>query len=188
MKSFEVQFRRGTVWTTDSTYDDRELAEQRARQYESSGRRDGVRVVEEVFVEKTKKYMSRTIYRDTKVRQIVQAKVNESRSSKRKEPEKRKELETTSGHRRTPPANSSKPLTVVQLFGILTLLIGVGIGALIGLEYVARGLPTLHVHPREWPKALLRRAPSSVDGREEDHAEFAGHSRELSSRPVHPKL
>jgi len=32
MKSFEVQVRRSKRWETDSTYDDRDLAELRARQ------------------------------------------------------------------------------------------------------------------------------------------------------------
>ena len=60
MKSFDVQLRRGGAWKTDSTYDNRELAEQRARQYETTRTRDPVRVVEEVFVEKTQKYVRRT--------------------------------------------------------------------------------------------------------------------------------
>ena len=62
MKSFEVQTHRASRWHTDSTYDDRGLAELRARQIESNERADPVRVVEEVFVEKTQKYVWRTIW------------------------------------------------------------------------------------------------------------------------------
>ena len=146
MKSFEVQVQRSGIWQTDSTYDDRELAELRARQVNPSDRAAPVRVVEEVFVEKTQKYVLRTIYRDTKSQETAQAKFDESRQartetaiadrpSERKEPEKRKERESTPGQQRPPPANRQKSLSATQLFGILILIVGLGIGAMIALEY-----------------------------------------------------
>ena len=81
MKSFDVQVRRGATWKTDSTYDDRELAEQRARQYEATRSSDGVRVIEEAFVEATQKYKRRTVYRDSKFQEDVQTKIDNSRAN-----------------------------------------------------------------------------------------------------------
>lgn len=100
MKSFEVQVQRAGHWKTDSTYDDRELAELRARQVDTGKRGEPVRVVEEVFVEKTQKYALRTIYRPNKYHESGQIKVDESRQtrtetkvadrpSQRKAPEKK---------------------------------------------------------------------------------------------------
>ena len=74
MKSFEVQTHRSSQWQTDSTYDDRELAGLRARQIEEKERSDPVRVVEEVFQERTQKYVRRTIYRDDKFQQSAKTK------------------------------------------------------------------------------------------------------------------
>ncbi len=144
MKSFEVQIQRAGLWQGDSVYDDRDAAEQRALQYESSrqpGRHHGgVRVIEEVFVERTQKYMTRTVYRDTKFQEAVQAKLDISRQARAQtanagQPHKRDEPEMTPGHWRTPPASMRKALTGNQLFGIFALLVGLGIGALIALEY-----------------------------------------------------
>ena len=147
MISYEVQIQQSGSWNTDSTYDDRDLAELRARQVESGSRAaPPVRVVEEVFVEKTQKYVLRTIYRGTESKKSAQDKVGESRQtrtetaiadqpSERKEPEKRKRPEGTSEQQRTPPANTRKSLSANRLFAIFTLIVGLGIGILIALEY-----------------------------------------------------
>ncbi len=152
MKSFEVQIQRSGEWQTDSTYDDRELAEQRASQIESGRRVAPVRIVEEVFVEKTQKYVWRTIYRDSNFQQAAQSKASESRQSRgettvaerpsvkketenRKGPEVSKKSGNASGQQRTPPMNNRKSLSAGALFGILILIVGMGIGAMIALEY-----------------------------------------------------
>ena len=158
MKSFEVQIQQSGGWNTDSTYDDRELAELRARQVESGSRTATVRVVEEVFVEETQKYVLRTIYRGTRSQQTTQDKVDESRqartetvvadrpnerkepektkeSEKREEPETRKEPERAPEKQRTPPAKKRKSLSAGQLFAIFILIVGLGIAVMIALEY-----------------------------------------------------
>ncbi len=140
MKSFEVQVHRSGHWQTDSTYDDRELAELRARQVDSSSRASPVRVVEEVFVEKTQKYVVRTVYRDTKSKQTALAKVDESRQIRTEttvanQPSKRNGPERTTEHQRSPPANRRKSLSAGQLFAIFALIVGLGIGVLIAMEY-----------------------------------------------------
>ncbi len=158
MISYEVQIQQAGSWNTDSTYDDRELAELRARQVESGSRTATVRVVEEVFVEETQKYVLRTIYRGTRSQQTTQDKVDESRqartetvvadrpnerkepektkeSEKREEPETRKEPERAPEKQRTPRAKKRKSLSAGQLFAIFILIVGLGIAVMIALEY-----------------------------------------------------
>ena len=126
MKAFEVQVRRSDRWETDSTYDDRDLAELRARQVDSKDRGAPVRVVEEVFMEKTQKYVLRTIYSDNKSGQNAQAKVGESSQPR---------TETTPGQQSTAPTTRRKSLSTGTLLGVLVLIVGIGIGAMIALEY-----------------------------------------------------
>jgi hypothetical protein len=137
MKAFEVQVRRSDRWETDSTYDDRELAKLRARQVDSKDRGAPVRVVEEVFVEKTQKYVLRTVYSDNKSQKNAPAKVGESRQTRTEtaitdQPSGKKELKTTPGQE---PANRRKSLSTGVLFGILVLIVGLGIGTMIALEH-----------------------------------------------------
>ena len=144
MISYEVQIQQSGSWNTDSTYDDRELAELRARQVESGSRTAPVRVVEEVFEEKTQKYVLRTIYRNTESKKSAQAKVGERRPTPTQtataaRPRERNETEGTPEgtpeHPSTLPANRSKSLSAGQLGAIFMVIVGLGIGALIALEY-----------------------------------------------------
>ena len=64
MKSFEIQLYRSGTWKTDSIYDDRALAEMEARRMEGSTRYGSLRIIEEIFDEKTDTTKLRTIYRD----------------------------------------------------------------------------------------------------------------------------
>ena len=64
MKSFEIQLYRSGTWKTDSMYDDRALAEMEARRMEGSTRYGSLRIIEEIFDEKTDTTKLRTIYRD----------------------------------------------------------------------------------------------------------------------------
>ena len=137
MKSFEVQVRRGANWKVDSTYDDRDLAEQRARQYEATRKGDGVRVIEEAFVESTQKYKRRTVYRDSKFQEDVQTKIDSSRAGNAKpktsrQPPARKGSGAP-GRPRKPPAKST--YNVVWILAILALIVGLGIGAIMALEH-----------------------------------------------------
>ncbi len=155
MKSFEVQVQQSGGWKTDSTYDDRELAKVRTRQIEAGSRIATVRVVEEVFVEETQKYVLRTIYRGTRSQQTTLDNVDESRQArtetvvadrpnerkgpeKTKESEKREVPERAPEQQRTPPANKRNSLSAGKLFAIFILIVGLGICALIALEYFLR--------------------------------------------------
>ena len=144
MKSFEVQTHRSSQWQTDSTYDDRELAGLRARQIEEKERSDPVRVVEEVFQERTQKYVRRTIYRDDKFQQSAKTKAKAEVGERRQSyaettvaerPSEKKVPEKAPGQQRSPPMNKRKSLSARALFGILILIVGAGIGAMIALEY-----------------------------------------------------
>ena len=139
MKSFEVQISRGGTWRTDSTYDHRELAEQRARQHETLRRHDAVRVVEEAFVEKTQKYVRRTVYRDVNFQNIVQEKIDNSRTTpahtKNARQSPRKGPEETPQRRRKRPASGKEALSLNWILGILTLIIVLGAGSMFALRH-----------------------------------------------------
>ncbi len=62
MKSFEIQLFRDGTWKTDSIYDDRGLAELEARRMETSPRYKKLRIIEEVYDEKSETTKIRTIY------------------------------------------------------------------------------------------------------------------------------
>lgn len=139
MKSFDVQVRRGGRWATDSTYDDRELAELRARQHEATGTLDPVRVTQEVFVEKTQKYVRRTVYRDAKFQETVQSKIDNSRaasdrSKSARETPMKKGSNRQPNRQRTPPAKKAT-LSLYWISGFFTLIGGLGIGSMIALEH-----------------------------------------------------
>ena len=137
MKSFEVQVRRGANWKVDSTYDDREMAEQRARQYEATRKGDGVRVIEEAFVEATQKYKRRTVYRDSKFQEDVQTKIDDSRANKGKSKTPRQPPASKGsgapGRPSKPPAKAT--YNVVWILAILALIVGLGIGAMMALDH-----------------------------------------------------
>ena len=138
MRTYDVQTRRGPVWKTDSTYDDRELAEQRARQFEATATNASVRVVEEVFDDRSQKYKRRTVYRDSKFRDEIQTKIENSRAktgkSKSQRPGAAKDtVELAPGGRRRPPAKS--PSNIYWIFGVLVLIVGLGAGAMMALEH-----------------------------------------------------
>ncbi len=143
MKSFEVQMQRSGKWVTDSAYTDRGLAELRARQFDTGHDHGGVRVIEEVFVEKAQKYVTRTVYRDAKFQETVQAKIDTSRRNGAEAPSasgprRPDKPERVYGSRRRPSSKKTKKFGGVQLLIVFALLVGIGIGALITLEYVLK--------------------------------------------------
>ena len=158
MRSYEVQVRRSGQWKTDSTYDDRELAEVRARQMDVSDKADPVRVVEEIYNDRTKKYQLRTIYRGKGLKSAPQAQAEESLltrasttakdrpaeskdSASAKQPDTKKEPARaqapagSSAPRRGTPPPKSGAFGAWALLGVLALLVGLGIGAIVALEY-----------------------------------------------------
>jgi len=64
MKSFEIQVYKSRTWKTDSIYDDRALAEMEARRMEDSLGFGNLRIIEEIYNEKSETTRLRTIYRD----------------------------------------------------------------------------------------------------------------------------
>jgi len=158
LRSFEVQTRRSGHWKTDSTYDNRELAELRARQIDANDRADPVRVVEEVYQERTKKYQLRTIYRGKGLRTAPSAQTEESLLTRsdtavidrpkdsndpgasrppnsKKEPARAKGSDGSADQRRGSSPPKGGALGAWALLGLLVLLVGLGIGAMIALEY-----------------------------------------------------
>ncbi len=67
MVAYEIHTYRDGRWKIDSVFDNRELAVFEAKRVDRSGRVSGVRVIEEVYDEITKKSSIRTIFRGSKV-------------------------------------------------------------------------------------------------------------------------
>ena len=80
MKSFEIQLYRSGTWKTDSIYDDRALAEMEARRMEDSARFSSLRIIEEIFDERTETTKLRTIYRDKGFQQKLAKKAENLRN------------------------------------------------------------------------------------------------------------
>ncbi len=71
MRAFEIHTFQGGKWKINAIFDDRELAVFEAQRMDSSLRYGGVRVVEEVFDEKSLSSAIKTIVRGRKVEQAL---------------------------------------------------------------------------------------------------------------------
>ncbi len=79
MVAYEIHAFREGRWKIDSVFDDRELALFEAKRMNRGGRVSGVRVIEEVYDEITKKSSIRTIFRGSKVSPSNKASTGHSR-------------------------------------------------------------------------------------------------------------
>lgn len=141
MKSFELQLYRDGVWKTDSIYDDRGLAELEARRLDESPRYGHVRVIEEVYDEKTNRTALRTIFRGSKFHELNEKKLEETRQAKAKL------ARAQYGKKKTPPIRNRKrqpkPKSDPNVVMILLYLSGIvlfGLGAMFTLQHFGGGL------------------------------------------------
>lgn len=134
MKSFEIQLYRSGAWKTDSIYDDRALAEMEARRMETSARYANLRIIEEVYDEKSDSTKLRTIYRDRAFQEKV-AKKSETVRLKDKHNNNTQKRARKYETRRQAKAKSGGNMTKII---INLVLIGVvGIAGMVALQYMS---------------------------------------------------
>lgn len=86
MRAFEIHTFQGGKWKINAIFDDPELAVFEARRMDSSLRYGGVRVVEEVFDEKSLSSAVKTIFRGKKVEQAPPTVAHEPKPGSDKSP------------------------------------------------------------------------------------------------------
>ncbi len=142
MKAFEIHTYQGGKWKIDSVFDDRDLALFEAQRMDGSGRFSGVRVVEEVFSERTQESTARTIFRGTKVAAANAAELERSKKARQQKPQARKKPAGEAGPRkRAPPPRPVKrkagPMRLVAITLVIVIVAG---AALVGLQFAKGGI------------------------------------------------
>ncbi len=134
MKSFEIQLFRDGTWKTDSIYDDRGLAELEARRMETSPRYKKLRIIEEVYDEKSETTKLRTIYRDKDFKEKV---AKQTENARQKETNKKivTKRERQYEIRRQNKNKSGGNFTRIAIN--LTLIAVVGIAGMVALKYLS---------------------------------------------------
>jgi len=133
MRAFEIHTFQGGKWKIDSVFDDRDLAVFEAQRMDGSKRYVGVRVVEERFDEKTQQTAVRTIYKGTSV----------DNATPIEQPKKQKGAKAAprgaTGTRRPgkAPAVKKAPKSNSLLIAIFSVIVVVGLGAMIALRLLA---------------------------------------------------
>ena len=134
MKSFEIQLHRGGTWKTDSIYDDRGLAEMEARRLEESPRYGNLRIIEEIYDEKTEKTKLRTIYRDKGFQEKIAKKAETARAKDHNilnHSKREREYKTKRQSKQKPATNVPKIVINLTLIGLL------GLGGMVALQFLS---------------------------------------------------
>ncbi len=142
MVAYEIHAYREGRWKIDSVFDDRELALFEAKRMDQGGRFSGVRVIEEVYDEITKKTSIRTIFRGSKVTESNKVSITQRHQTVREAKEARIRREKDERLRsqtqiKNEMRRKSNPYRLVTIMALLGLLL---IGAMIGLQYVSASL------------------------------------------------
>jgi hypothetical protein len=137
-RTFEIHIFQGGRWKIDSVFDDRELALFEAQRMDGSGRYSGVRVVEESVHGRTRKALSRTIFRGNNV---TRANENDLEARQEAEIERRRKAARDAERRRIQQRESRKnEANPYRLISIFLLLVSIGFGALYALEKLRQAL------------------------------------------------
>ena len=141
IKAFEIHTYQGGKWKIDSVFDDRDLAMLEAQRMDGSGRFSAVRVVEEVFSEKTQETKTRTIFRGSKVDGANNAELEKSRNARQNAPEPRKKRPAEAGQRKRPPPRRApkRKSSAMRLIAITLMIVIVAGAALVGLQMAQNG-------------------------------------------------
>jgi hypothetical protein len=134
MISFEIQLFREGTWKTDSIYDERGLAELEARRMETLPRYKNLRIIEEVYDEKSETTKLRTIYRDKGFMEKV-AKQTEKSRLKDSHVEIVTKREQDYQTRRQQKNKSGSNFTRIAIN--LTLIAVVGIAGMVALKFLS---------------------------------------------------
>ena len=136
--SYEIQLYQAGTWTTNTIFDDAELALFEARRMFDSGRYQSIRVVHEEFDHDTGDVTTRTIFRHARVDKHNDRRVLQDASALKAAMAHRRKREFEKAERRR--LKKQRKLRPIRLIVILFALAGVAIGAMIGLQYLAQFL------------------------------------------------
>lgn len=141
IKAFEIHTYQGGKWKIDSVFDDRDLAMFEAQRMDGSGRFSAVRVVEEVFSEKTQETKTRTIFRGSKVDGANNAELEKSRNARQNPPQPRAKRPAEAGQRKRPPPRRApkRKSSAMRLIAITLMIVIVAGAALVGLQMAQNG-------------------------------------------------
>ena len=129
MRAFEIHTFHGGKWKINAIFDDRELAVFEAQRMDSSLRYGGVRVVEEVFDEKSLSSAIKTIFRGRKVEQALPATVHEPMANADKS--------RTAAPRQAPDGRAGGVMTGIAVPIVILLLTLFGSAmVIVGLRYL----------------------------------------------------
>lgn len=138
MRAFEIHTFQSGQWKIDSVFDDRQLALFEAKRMDESSRYTGIRVVEESYDEKTDRTATRTIFRDSKIREENDAAMEKNRQTRIKATNDRRKRaqDEVVRKRKTVQAKKRKESNPWRLIAILLILALVAVGGLFGLQHL----------------------------------------------------
>lgn len=141
IRAFEIHTYQGGKWKIDSVFDDRDLAMFEAQRMDGSGRFSAVRVVEEVFSEKTQETKTRTIFRGSKIDGANNAELEKSKTARQNAPQPRKKRPAEAGPRKRPPPRRApkRKSSAMRLIAITLMIVIVAGAALVGLQMAQNG-------------------------------------------------
>lgn len=141
IRAFEIHTYQGGKWKIDSVFDDRDLAMFEAQRMDGSGRFSAVRVVEEVFSEKTQETKTRTIFRGSKIDGANNAELEKSRNARQNAPQPRKSRPADVSPRKRPPPKRApkRKSSAMRLIAITLMIVIVAGAALVGLQMAQNG-------------------------------------------------
>jgi ferric-dicitrate binding protein FerR (iron transport regulator) len=142
IKAFEIHTYQGGKWKIDSVFDDRDLAMFEAQRMDGSGRFSAVRVVEEIFSEKTQETKTRTIFRGSKIDGANNAELEKSRNARQNPAQPRKKRPADAAPRKRPPARrpaQKRGSSSLRLVAITLMIVIVAGAALVGLQVAQNG-------------------------------------------------
>jgi len=131
MISYEIHTFQEGGWKTDSVFDSRELALHEAKKMVEGGRHSSLQVFEEVYDEETNKTTARRIFKGGRV----------TENSSKKAPAKGDKGSASGGAAKDRAGNArraahpEKRTSLVLPVTVLSLIVAVGLAALIGLRY-----------------------------------------------------
>ncbi|MEX2453501.1 MAG: hypothetical protein WD470_02290 [Rhodospirillaceae bacterium] len=142
MKAFEIHTYQGGKWKIDSVFDDRELALFEAQRMDGSGRYSGIRVVEEIYLERTQETKSRTIYRGSKIEAANAAELRKSKLVREQAADNRKKRTVEAGlrQRAVQEKRIRKKSSPVRLIVITALIVVLAGAAMFGLQFAEHGM------------------------------------------------
>jgi hypothetical protein len=139
MRAFEIHTFQGGKWKIDSVFDDRQLAMFEAKRMDGSNRYAGVRVVEEIFDESSKRAITKTIFRGGRANAVLERGPPPPVQKRARRPGAQRggvgQDRRRKGRRHPAQSGESGIAKPLILLFVVTLC---GIAAMVGLQYLQK--------------------------------------------------